>query len=86
MHEPQASAFLFNMEKPSLIPAEISEDAVKAADCFVDLCLQHAAFLGGKGNLQEAIDDISKSDNKLYQFTHDTVYSNIALYMQLQSQ
>ena len=53
---------LFNMEDPSSIPQEISEDAVKAADSFVDLCLQHAAYLGGKGNLQEAIDDISKGD------------------------
>jgi hypothetical protein len=58
---------LFNMEDPSSIPQEISEDAVKAADCFVDLCLQHAAYLGGKGNLQEAIDDINKGDyNQLH--------------------
>lgn len=53
---------LFNMETPSSIPQEISEAAVKAADCFVDLCLQHAAFLGGKGNLQEAIEDINKGE------------------------
>lgn len=53
---------LFNMDDPSSIPQEISEDAVKAADCFVDLCLQHAAYLGGKGNLQEAIDEINKGD------------------------
>ena len=53
---------LFNMETPSSIPQEISEAAVKGADCFVDLCLQHAAFLGGKGNLQEAIEDINKGE------------------------
>ena len=54
---------LFNMDDPSSIPQEISEDAVRAADCFVDLCLQHAAYLvGGKGNLQEAIDEINKDD------------------------
>ena len=56
---------LFNMGDPSSIPQEISEDAVKAADSFVDLCLQHAAYLGGKGNLQEAIDDINKGDNSV---------------------
>ena len=52
----------FNMKTPSSIPQEISEAEVKAADCFVDLCLQHAAFLGGKGNLQEAIEDINKGE------------------------
>lgn len=50
---------LFNMDKPQ-IPEEISELAVKAAESFVDLCLQHAAYLGGKGDLQEAIEDINK--------------------------
>ena len=53
---------LFNIDNPSLIPREISEDAVKAADSFVDICLQHAAYLGGKGNFQEAIEDINKGD------------------------
>ena len=53
---------LFNIDNPSLIPLEISEDAVKAADSFVDICLQHAAYLGGKGNFQEAIEDINKGD------------------------
>ena len=53
---------LFNIDNPSLIPQEISEDAVKAADSFVDICLQHAAYLGGKGNFQEAIEDINKGD------------------------
>ena len=64
---------LFNTDKPSLIPPEISEDVVKTADGFVDLCLQHAAYLGGKGNIQEAVDDISKGDNKLDQFTQGTI-------------
>ena len=50
---------LFNMDKPQ-IPEEVSELAVKAAESFVDLCLQHAAYLGGKGDLQEAIEDINK--------------------------
>ena len=42
---------LFNMDSPKNIPSEISEAAVRAADNFVDLCLQHAAFLGGRGRM-----------------------------------
>ena len=39
---------------------EISESSVKAADSFVDLCLQHATYLGGRGDFQEAVDDIQQ--------------------------
>ena len=49
---------LFHIEKPDTIPERISENAVKAADCFVDLCLQHAAYLGGRGDFQDAVNDI----------------------------
>ena len=48
------------MDNPSSILQEMSESAVEAADCFIDLCLQHAAYLGGKGHLQEGIEDIHK--------------------------
>ena len=51
---------LFHMDSPDVIPREISEEAVKASDCFVDLCLQHAAYLGGRGDFQEAVDDIQQ--------------------------
>ena len=51
---------LFHMDTPTTIPKEISEAAVKAADCFVDLCLQHAAYLGGRGDFQEAVDEIQQ--------------------------
>ena len=53
---------LFNLDNPSDIPQEISEAAVKAADSFVELCLHHAAYIGGKGKLEEAIEDISKGN------------------------
>ena len=55
---------LFNLDNPTTctIPQQISEAAVKAADSFVDLCLHHAAYLGGRGKLEEAIEDISKGD------------------------
>jgi hypothetical protein len=46
---------LFHIDTPLSIPQAISEDAVKAADSFVDLCLQRAAFLAGRGNMQEGI-------------------------------
>ena len=44
---------LFQMDEVPSIPVEISEDAVKAAN--VDYCMQHAAFLGGRGKLSDAI-------------------------------
>ena len=51
---------LFHLDTPLNIPDIISEKAVKAADNFVDLCLQHAAFLGGRNKISEAIDDITE--------------------------
>ena len=51
---------LFHMDTPSSIPPEISESAVIAAECFVDLCMQHAAYLGGKGNIQDAVEEIQR--------------------------
>ena len=41
---------LIHMDSPDAIPREISEETVKAAD--LDLCLQHAAYLGGRGDFQ----------------------------------
>ena len=46
---------LFHMDTPATIPIEISEAALKATNCFVDYCLQHAAYLSGRGDLHEAI-------------------------------
>lgn len=51
---------LFHVDTPTNIPGEISEAAVRAADCFVDLCLQHAAYLGGRGDFQEAVHEIQQ--------------------------
>ena len=49
---------LFNMGNPTNIPRKISENSVKAADKIVDLCLQHAAYLGGRGLIHDAIEEI----------------------------
>ena len=52
---------LFNVDNPISIPTKISEEAVKAADCFVDVCLQSAEYLSGKGDTKDAIEEIAKS-------------------------
>ena len=47
--------FHFESQDTESIPLEISESAVKAAGCFVDMCMQHAAYLGGRGDIRDAI-------------------------------
>lgn len=51
---------LFHVDTPTSIPDELTESAVRAADCFVEICLQHASYIGGRGDLQEAIDEIDQ--------------------------
>ena len=46
---------LFNLETPLSIPAAISDSAIKAAINLVDAYLQHAAFLAGRGEIDETI-------------------------------
>ena len=36
------------------------QSAVRAADVFVDFCLQHAAYLGGRGDFKEAVCEIEQ--------------------------
>ena len=60
---------LFHVDTPSDIPVEISEVAVKAADCFVDYCLQQAAYLGGRGDFETAVEEFQQGVlYKLYYF------------------
>lgn len=54
---------LFNWERPKDIPKEISVDALKAAINFVDVCIQHSAFLAGRGDVDEAISKLQKIQN-----------------------
>ena len=51
---------LFNLKSPLAIPAVISDSAIKAAINLVDVCLQHAAFLAGRGEIDETIQDMIK--------------------------
>ena len=49
---------LFNWENPQNIADEISDSALKAAINFVYVCIQHAAYLGGRGELQEEVENL----------------------------
>ena len=51
---------LFHLDTPLTIPPTISEAALKAAQSFVELCNEHAAFLGGRGDIGEAIESIQQ--------------------------
>ena len=46
---------LFHRNTPLNVPESISEEAVKAAVSFVDLCLHHVAHIAGRGDITEAI-------------------------------
>ena len=46
---------LFNINTPLTIPQEISDAAIKATVDLVDVCIQHAAFLAGRGDVDETI-------------------------------
>ena len=49
---------LFQLDTPDDIPDTISELAIVAAQDFVDVCCQHAAFVAGRGDIQEAIQQL----------------------------
>lgn len=53
---------LFHKNTPLNIPDIISDEAVHAAANFVELCLQHAAFLAGRGDIQEAIQTLKPGE------------------------
>ena len=46
---------LFHCDTPLNVPDHVSGEAVRAAVNFVDLCLQHAAYFAGRGDISEAI-------------------------------
>ena len=49
---------LFHHNTPLHVPESISKEAVKAAVSFVELCIQHAAYMAGRGDMSEAIQAI----------------------------
>ena len=54
---------LFHIETPTNIPDVISTEAIKAAIDMVDVCLQHAAYLAGRGDINEMIQEMAKGNS-----------------------
>ena len=61
LHVAATMHVLFHINEPLNIPAIIGEDAVKASENFVQVCLQNAAYLAGRGDIKDAVDDIQHS-------------------------
>ena len=49
---------LFHVDNPHNIPAKVGEDAMKAAISFVDLCIQHAAYITGRGRIEDEVESV----------------------------
>ncbi len=45
----------FHLETPNVIPQEICPEALEAAQDFVNMCCQHAAFMAGRGGIPDEI-------------------------------
>ncbi len=48
----------FTLETPGDIPTEIDSKAIEAAQDFVDMCCQHAAFMAGRGEIPDEIQQL----------------------------
>lgn len=51
---------LFHLGSAGSIPNEITEEAMRAAKDYVEVCCKHAAFLAGRGDIDEAIQELLK--------------------------
>ena len=51
---------LFNTETPLAVSKVISDAAIKAAINLVDVCIQHAALLAGRGDVDETVQEMMK--------------------------
>lgn len=52
---------LFNWETPHSISSVISDEAMKVAIDFVEICNQHVNYLVGKGTISDEIENLSQS-------------------------
>ena len=52
---------LFHLDRPEVIPQEISEGAITAAITFVGMCCQQTVFVAGRGDITEEIRIIKAS-------------------------
>jgi len=64
---------LFHMETPLSIPDTISEDALKAAQNFVEVCNQYAAYLAGRGEISAAIQSIHNIEKGVHVHLYVTI-------------
>ena len=46
----------FHIDTPKVTPDAIGADAITAAIDIVNVCIQHAAFLAGRGDINEIIE------------------------------
>ena len=51
---------MFHINTPLTIPDVISNEAVKAAIDLVDVCIQHAAFLAGRGDVNDRVEELAR--------------------------
>ena len=51
---------LFHIETPVIIEEDISAEAMKAAIDLVNVCIQHAAFIAGRGDVNDMIEEMEK--------------------------
>ena len=67
---------LFSWQTPQTISPDISDEALKAAESFVNMCVQHAAFLAGRGELTEAIENVQMLQQGNKGLSVNTIYLN----------
>ena len=58
---------LFHLDTPLIIPEAIFDQALLAAQNFVELCNQYTTFLGGRREIAEAVDNIQNADKGIMQ-------------------
>jgi hypothetical protein len=63
---------LFHIQDCDQIPLAISEGALKAAEDFVSVCLQHGAYMAGRGLFEDAIKQAEASEYTCSRSTEDT--------------
>lgn len=63
---------LFHLDTPLSIPTTISDEALKAAQDFVETSNQHVAYLAGHGDIAEAVDMFQELKEGL-KYTYDLV-------------
>ena len=59
---------LFHIDTPMAIPGVIGTDAVKASIDLVDMSIQHAAYLAGRGKLEQKIEELAQGANIVVHF------------------